>query len=109
VLSSEENCPGDTTWVLPLEEEGFCLSILEAEDLVVTANVEFTLLLISNLIRDEAPLRHQLTAETNLARVNLLTAEDVVVGSHDGGREDECAMVTAVYVDGDAVGGRDDF
>lgn len=43
VLSSEKNSPGNATGVLALEEEGFGLSILEAEDLGVTTDVELAL------------------------------------------------------------------
>ena len=35
--------PGDTSWVLALEEERFGLAVLEAEDLAVTTDVELTL------------------------------------------------------------------
>jgi len=43
VLSSEEDGPGDSAGVLALEEEGFCFAVLEAEDFVVAADVEFAL------------------------------------------------------------------
>jgi hypothetical protein len=48
--------------VLALEEQGLGLSVLEAEDLAVTTDVELA-----------------------LARVDLLTAEGIVVGTHVGG------------------------
>jgi hypothetical protein len=44
VHPSVENGPGYSARILALEEEGFGLSILEAEDLAVAADVEFTLL-----------------------------------------------------------------
>jgi len=43
VLSSEKDCPCNATWVLALEEERLSLSVLEAEDLAVTTDVEFAL------------------------------------------------------------------
>jgi hypothetical protein len=43
VLSSEQNGPCDTAGVLALEEEGFGLAILEAEDLAVSTDVELAL------------------------------------------------------------------
>jgi len=43
VLASVERRPGDTARVLALEEEGFGLAVLEAEDLAVAADVEFAL------------------------------------------------------------------
>lgn len=46
VLSSEQNSPGDPAGVLALEEEGFGLSILEAEDLRVATDVELALCII---------------------------------------------------------------
>ncbi len=39
MLSSEKDGPSNATGVLALEEEGFGLSILESEDLAVTADV----------------------------------------------------------------------
>jgi len=43
VLSAEQDSPGNSAGVLALEEEGFGLSILEAEDLGITADVELAL------------------------------------------------------------------
>jgi hypothetical protein len=43
VLSAEQDSPGNSAGVLALEEEGFGLSILEAEDLRVTTDVELAL------------------------------------------------------------------
>lgn len=43
VLSAVERRPCDAAWVLALEEEGFGLAVLEAEDLAVAADVEFAL------------------------------------------------------------------
>lgn len=43
VLSAEEDGPGDAAGVLALEEEGLGLSILETEDLAVTADEELAL------------------------------------------------------------------
>lgn len=43
VLAAVERRPCDAAWVLALEEEGFGLAVLEAEDLAVAADVEFAL------------------------------------------------------------------
>ena len=43
MLSSEKDGPCNTTGVLALEEEGFGLSILESENLAVTADVKLAL------------------------------------------------------------------
>ena len=43
MLSAEQDSPGNSAGVLALEEEGFGLSILEAEDLGITADVELAL------------------------------------------------------------------
>jgi hypothetical protein len=43
VLSSEKDCPRNTTGILALKEEGFGLSVLESEDLAVTTDVELAL------------------------------------------------------------------
>lgn len=43
MLSAEEDGPGDAAGVLALEEEGLGLSILETEDLAVTADEELAL------------------------------------------------------------------
>lgn len=43
VLSAVEGGPGYPAGVLALEEERFTLAILEAEDLAVTADIQFTL------------------------------------------------------------------
>jgi hypothetical protein len=43
VLSSEKNSPCDTAGVLALKEEGLGLSILESEDLAITADIELSL------------------------------------------------------------------
>jgi len=43
VLATVESRPGDAARVLALEEEGFGLAVLEAEDLAVAADVEFAL------------------------------------------------------------------
>jgi hypothetical protein len=43
VLATEENSPCDAAGVLALEEEGLGLSVLETEDLGVTADEELTL------------------------------------------------------------------
>lgn len=43
MLATEEDCPGNTAGVLALEEERLGLSILKAEDLAVTADVELAL------------------------------------------------------------------
>jgi hypothetical protein len=43
VLSAEEDGPCDAAGVLALEEEGLGLSVLETEDLAVTADVDLAL------------------------------------------------------------------
>ena len=43
MLSAEKNSPCDAAWVLALEEKGLRLSVLETEDLGVTADVELAL------------------------------------------------------------------
>jgi hypothetical protein len=43
VLSPVEDCPCYSARVLALEEEGFGLSILEAEDFAITTNIELAL------------------------------------------------------------------
>lgn len=43
MLTAEENGPGYPARVLALEEKGFGLSILEAEDLAVATDVKLTL------------------------------------------------------------------
>jgi hypothetical protein len=82
VLSTEENCPGNAARVLSLKEEGLGLAILEAEDLVVTADVEFALFMIAISAIARPKLRSR---RAHLARVNLLAAESVVVQPHFGG------------------------
>jgi hypothetical protein len=44
MLSSEENGPGDAAGIFALEKKGFCLAVLEAEDLAVTTDVKLALL-----------------------------------------------------------------
>ena len=43
-LSPAQDSPGDTTWVLPLQEERLGLAILEAEDLAIGADEELALI-----------------------------------------------------------------
>lgn len=43
VVSAVESCPRDPAGILALEEERFCLSILESEDFAVTADEELAL------------------------------------------------------------------
>ena len=43
MLPSEENCPGDSSGIFALQEEGLGFAILEAEDLTVATDVKFTL------------------------------------------------------------------
>ena len=43
MLSSEKNGPGDSSWVLSLQEEGFGLAILESEDLAIGTDEELAL------------------------------------------------------------------
>jgi hypothetical protein len=44
VLAAVENGPGDAAGVLALEEQRLRLAILEAEDLAITTDVDFTLI-----------------------------------------------------------------
>lgn len=46
MLSSEKDCPGDAAGIFALEKEGFCLAILEAEDLAVTTDVKLALFIL---------------------------------------------------------------
>jgi hypothetical protein len=43
VLAAEEDGPGDAAGVLALQEERLGLAVLEAEDLAVATDVDFTL------------------------------------------------------------------
>lgn len=43
MLTAIESCPCDAAGVLALEKEGFGFAVLEAKDLAVAADVEFTL------------------------------------------------------------------
>ena len=43
MLPPEQDGPRNATRVLALQEEGFGFAVLEAKDLAVTADVEFTL------------------------------------------------------------------
>ena len=43
MLPSVQCSPRDTSRVLALEEEGFGFAVLEAEDLAIAADIEFTL------------------------------------------------------------------
>jgi hypothetical protein len=51
VLSSEKDGPCNATGVLALQEEGFGLAILEAEDLAITTDVELALHTILSAFR----------------------------------------------------------
>ena len=106
---SVESGPVDLARVLALEEKGLGLAVLEAEDLAVTADVELALLIPSANVRlgsgiplssATSSLCHVAIAkcrpvaetgvtlrgcQTHLARVDLLTAEGIVVGTHVGG------------------------
>jgi hypothetical protein len=61
VLSSVENCPCYSARILPLEEERFGLSILEAENLAISPDIELTL---CREVRECKPLDH-LGGDTN--------------------------------------------
>ena len=112
MLPPEQDGPCNTTRVFALQEEGFGFAVLEAEDLAVAADVELTLndnhesasfpaksgSLCS--VRGLAAAGSVVEAAGNsgkaeelrwnegiyLARVDSLTAEGVVVGTHDDGR-----------------------
>lgn len=43
MLATVQDSPGDAAGVLALEEEGFGLSVLEAEDLAVATDVQLAL------------------------------------------------------------------
>jgi hypothetical protein len=103
VLSSEKNGPGDATGVLALKEEGLGLAILEAEDLAVTTDVELALFVnmsanqsfsqragfSNSILRSSWSRSHRnrgvRRSERNqpyLSRVDLLSGEGIVVGTH---------------------------
>ena len=50
MLPPKQYRPGDSTGVLALEEEGFGFAVLEAEDLAVTADVQFSLFTIQAIL-----------------------------------------------------------
>ena len=50
VHTSEESGPGYSARILALKEEGFCLAILETEDLAVTTDIELALLNVQSVI-----------------------------------------------------------
>ena len=110
---SVESGPVNLARVLALEEKGLALAVLEAEDLAVTTDVKLALYMPSANARSIVVSRHHppppgvrfgvsrwrnvdpLAAaasvgtwsgiSTHLARVDLLTAEGIVVGTHVGG------------------------
>lgn len=106
---SVKSGPVNLARVLALEEKGLGLSVLEAEDLAVTTDVELALFMPSANVRPIVVFHHpppgvrfvavaiavfgHLGANvvtwrgniTYLARVDLLTAEGIVVGTHVGG------------------------
>lgn len=89
VLPPVKRRPGNPPGVLALEEQAFALAILESEDLAVAADVEFTLFIEQTLVTlTELRLICKdvdKVAITHLARVDLLTAESIVVRPHCGG------------------------
>jgi hypothetical protein len=110
VRPSVESGPVNLARVLALEEKGLGLSVLEAEDLAVTTDVELALFMPSANVRPMILFHHPppgvslccrrdsgvwtsgganvVTSRgnvTHLARVDLLTAEGIVVGTHVGG------------------------
>jgi hypothetical protein len=109
VRPSVESGPVNLARVLALEEKGLGLAVLEAEDLAVTTDVELALFMPSANVRPIvvfhprppcvrwvavaiAAFRHRGASGvtwrgniTHLARVDLLTAEGIVVGTHVGG------------------------
>jgi hypothetical protein len=95
VHSSVKDGPGYSSRVLSLQEEGFCLAILKSEDLAVTTNIELSLyitfssafvpfIFVAVSFRLSHPEVHG--GGTDLARVDLGTAEGIVVGTHLGCR-----------------------
>jgi hypothetical protein len=106
VLSSVKDGPGDAAGVLSLQEQRLRLALLEAEDLAVTTDKELTLLSKSSqssifkvFLKAKAnhdpsssarKLQHRRSIEWHeniwdsayLARVDSLTGECVVVGTH---------------------------
>lgn len=107
---SVESGPVNLARVLALEEKGLALAVLEAEDLAVTTDVKLALCIPSAnalliVVSRHPPARCSLWCvamakcrplaaasvgawsgiSTHLARVDLLTAEGIVVGTHVGG------------------------
>lgn len=123
VLPPEQRRPGDPTRVLSLEEKAFGLAILESEDFAVTTDVKLALyfkkdfvsacpisdplsfyLPISSSCRSiaEGLYGGDMEVATHLARVYLLAAEGIVVGTHFGGGDAVPVLVlSGVVVDGD--------
>lgn len=133
MLSSEENGPCDTAGVLALEEEGFGLAILEAEDLAISTNVELALffqlsapitialtpscfssvssyrffVLIATVYPDIAVFGER-DSVPYLSRVDLLAGEGIVVGTHvdytaDGGVVLFVVRIVVDRVDGESA------
>ncbi len=103
MLPSEQCSPRNTSGVFALEEEGFGLAVLESEYLAVPPDVELTLPLsglvsrlpIQSLSLHPPPLVQRAfgvvalgeggAGGAHLARIYLLTAEGIFIGTHDGG------------------------
>lgn len=112
MLSAVESCPCNPARILTLQEERFGLATLKTEDLAITTNVEFSL--------KKKIIRHDQLAEsiarpmsfgtqetaitrackkmehTHFSRVDLVTAEGILVGTHLGsiaGRTCRCLMI----------------
>ena len=119
VLPPEQRRPGDPTRVLSLEEKAFGLAILESEDFAVTTDVELALYfkktssvrvqypihshsICPSLVAVEGLYGGDMEVATHLARVYLLAAEGIVVGTHFGGGDAVPVLVlSGVVVDGD--------
>ena len=113
MLPPEQHRPRNATRVLALQEKGLGFAVLEAKDFAVAADVELTLdrthksanfslmVCYDKVCRCEVPLlllggcggsgalgeaEEVEWTEAYLAGVDLLAAEGVVVGTHDGGR-----------------------
>ena len=130
VLPPEESGPGDPARVLALQEETLSLAVLEPENLAVSTDVELALFAPSasahrlSLSRPRA-LRRGMSdscccgissraggglggagGRTHLARVDLLAAEGIVVGTHVGGVDAiPVVLVSGVVVEAGVFGG----
>jgi hypothetical protein len=85
VLSSEQDGPGDAAGVFALEEEGFGLAVLEAEDLAVTADVELSLFEDLSANRSQFILSGLLVPQC-ASSAQIVLARNIFKGSYRGVR-----------------------